>query len=200
MELKADILSIGHSTLTRESFGEMLARAGVTALADVRSSPFSRFTPQFSQGELRYWLAQDGFAYAFMGRELGGRPEEPALFRDGVADYEAMARTPLFEEGISRLIEGSTRHRIALMCSEKDPLDCHRCLLVSRRLAECGMRVGHIMPDASIIAHAVAEERMLRLERQGSDDLFASPAERLAAAYRARGRKVAFAEPTYVAG
>jgi uncharacterized protein (DUF488 family) len=200
MELKADILSIGHSTLTREAFGAILDSAGVTAVADVRSWPFSRFSPHFSQHELKFWLAQDGFSYVFMGRELGGRPEDPSLFHDGVADYEAMAHTSIFEAGVNRLIEGAKRHLIALMCSEKDPLDCHRCLLVSRRLAERGMRIGHIMPDAAIIPHAETEERLLQLERKASEDFFASRAERLAGAYRARGRKVAFAEPTQAAG
>ena len=195
MQLQFDILSIGHSSHTREAFAELLARSGVTAIADVRSSPHSRHFPHFSQREFRAWLAQDAIGYAFLGAELGGRPDDAALFSDGVADYEAMARRPAFRKGIDQLLDGASFHRIAMMCSEKDPLDCHRCLLVSRRLAGLGLRIGHIMSDGAISPHEETEDRLLALERVAGDDLFASRAERLDRAYRERGRKVAFAEP-----
>jgi hypothetical protein len=81
------------------------------------------------------------------------------------------------------------------MCSERDPLDCHRCLLVGRALAQRGVRVNHILDDGNFLSHSEVEDALLRLAGRDTADLFAPPSERLAAAYRARARKVAFAEP-----
>lgn len=191
----AEVLTIGHSNHGWERFLALIRGASVTAIADVRSAPYSRHTPHFSRDALAAGLREAGMAYVFLGRELGGRPEDATLFTDGVADYERMAATAAFRRGLDRVAEGARRHRIALMCSEQDPLDCHRCLLVARRLAERGLRVGHIHADGHIEDHAAIEERLLALAGAAEADLFASREERLAGAYRARGRKVAFSEP-----
>src|SRR3984957_7410807 len=87
-----DLFSIGHSNIPAERFVAMQRATGVTAIADVRSTPFSRFCPWFSAKNLAPLLADAGIGYAAYGAELGGRPRDPALFRGGVADYEAMAR------------------------------------------------------------------------------------------------------------
>jgi uncharacterized protein (DUF488 family) len=194
MSSRIDIYSIGHSTHSRERFTAMMQQAGVNAIADVRSSPFSRHFPHFSQGELKQWLKHESVSYVFLGKELGGRPSNPALFCDGVADYEAMSATSAFKEGLERLVKGAESHRIAMMCSEHDPLDCHRCLLVARQLAERGLTVGHIMPRGEISSHVQMEERLLKLEKLGSDDFFTPRPQRLAKAYRQRNMKVAYSE------
>jgi uncharacterized protein (DUF488 family) len=189
-----DLYTIGHSTHGRERFSALLEQARVNAIADVRSSPFSPHFPHFSQSELKRWLKHESVSYVFLGKELGGRPGNPALFRNGVADYEAMAATSAFTEGLERLIKGAESHRIAMMCSEHDPVDCHRCLLVARRLAERGLTVGHIMPRGEILSHEQIEERLLKLEELSADDFFAPRPERLANAYRQRNMKVAYSE------
>jgi uncharacterized protein (DUF488 family) len=189
-----DIYSIGHSTHSQEKFSGLLRLAGVNAIADVRSSPFSRYSPQFSQGELKHWLKQDDINYVFLGKELGGRPSDPALFSNGIADYEAMAHSTAFAHGLDRLITGAKRHRIAMMCSESDPLDCHRCLLVARCLGDRGIKVGHVLHTGEIVSHAHIESRLLELEGLAADDLFSSYPQRLVNAYRQRNMKVAFAE------
>ena len=120
----------------------------------------------------------------------GGRPRDPGLYREGVADYEKMAATPQFRAGLDRLGEAMGRFRVCLMCAEREPLDCHRCLLVARALAERGLRLGHILIDGTIEPHSATEERLLG-RAGGSDDLFSGRAARLAAAYRARAHKVA---------
>jgi uncharacterized protein (DUF488 family) len=180
-----DLFSIGHSNHPLDRFLALLEGAGVTAIADVRSTPFSRRYPWFSQKALPEPLAQAGVAYVHLGAALGGRPGDPALLRDGVADYEAIARTPAFQAGLTRVTEGARRYRICLMCAEREPLDCHRCLLVSRALAERGLAVGHILADGAIEPHGETEDRLLALTREG-DDLFADRAARLARAYRRR--------------
>ena len=188
---KFDLYSIGHSTHSKQRFSALLQRADINAIADVRSSPFSRHLPHFTQNELKQWLKQNGVSYVFLGNELGGRPANPALYRSGVADYEAMAATKSFLEGLDRLIKGIESHRIAMMCSEHDPLDCHRFLLVARRLAERGLSVGHLMPHGEIYSQKQLEERLMKLEGLGADDFFKSRERRLADAYRQRNMRFA---------
>jgi uncharacterized protein (DUF488 family) len=187
-----DLFSIGHSNIPAERFLAVLREAGANAIADVRTAPFSRFFPWFSQKALAARLADAGIAYAAMGEALGGRPRNPSLYRDGVADYEAMAQQPEFLTAIDRLIDGAAHSRSCLLCAEREPLDCHRCLLVARRLAERGMAVGHILHDGSIESHAATEQRLLALEETNCDLFAAGQAERLAAAYRRRASAVAF--------
>jgi uncharacterized protein (DUF488 family) len=190
-----EVFTIGHSTLPYERFIALLRHAGVNAIADIRTSPFSRHFPQFNRDNLKSQLRLDGVSYVFLGKELGGRPRDRMLYRDGVADYEKMATCETFGEGLQRVVEGAKRYRIALMCSEHDPVDCHRCLLVSRALLKKGVRVGHILSDGTVATQAQIEDRLLELAGCNSDDLFAPREERLATAYRDRARKVAFAEP-----
>jgi len=190
-----EVMTIGHSTRPYESFVQMVRRANVTAVADVRSSPHSSRFPQFNRDALSSDLRRDGIAYVFLGKELGGRPSGHQYYRDGVADYERMSQRSEFEKGLERVVEGARKHRIALMCSERNPLECHRCLLVGRALAERGVRVSHILDDGRIVSHSEIEDKLLDLSGRNSDDLFASRSERLASAYREQAKKVAFNEP-----
>jgi uncharacterized protein (DUF488 family) len=187
-----DLFSIGHSNIPAERFIGLLRHAGVNAIADVRSTPFSRRFPWFSGKNLAATLAQHGMAYLAYGDALGGRPRDAALYRDGVADYEAMARLRDFQIALDRLTAEGAHHRVCLMCAEREPLDCHRCLLVARALAERGLTIGHILHDGTVEPHAATEQRLLALIG-ASDDLFVTGQdERLAAAYRRRARAVAY--------
>ena len=188
------ILTIGHSRHSWERFTALLAGAGVEAIADVRSAPRSRFSPQFNKDAMREALAARGVGYIFLGKELGGRPQSQELYTDGVADYEKMAASPEFRLGLDRLMETAARCNMAAMCSEADPLECHRCLLVGRALAAQGADVRHILASGKIVAHEEVEERLLSLENLAEDLLARSREERLAEAYRARSRKFAFAQ------
>jgi uncharacterized protein (DUF488 family) len=187
-----DLFSIGHSNIPAERFIGLLRHSGVNAIVDVRSTPFSRRFPWFSGKSLAATLTQHGMTYLAYGDALGGRPPDTALYRDGVADYEAMARQPDFQIGLDRLLADAARSRVCLMCAEREPLDCHRCLLVARSLAERGLTIGHILHDGTVEPHAATEQRLLALTG-ASDDLFVTGQdERLAAAYRRRARAVAF--------
>jgi uncharacterized protein (DUF488 family) len=187
-----DLFSIGHSNIAAERFIGLLRHAGVNAIADVRSTPFSRRFPWFSGKTLAATLAHHGMTYLAYGDALGGRPHDAALYRDGVADYEAMAQRPEFQIGLDRLLADAARARVCLMCAEREPLDCHRCLLVARSLAARGLTIGHILHDGTVEPHAATEQRLLALTG-ASDDLFVTGQdERLAAAYRRRARAVAY--------
>jgi uncharacterized protein (DUF488 family) len=187
-----DLYSIGHSNIAAERFVAMLRDSGVIAVADVRSTPFSRRFPWFSAKNLAAMLAQQGIEYLSYGQSLGGRPHNAALYRDGIADYEAMAQRPEFQAGLDRLCADAARLRVCLMCAEREPLDCHRCLLVARSLAARGLGIGHILHDGTIEPHRATEQRLLALTGTG-DDLFApGQYERLAAAYRRRAQAIAY--------
>ena len=185
-----ELLTIGHSNLAADRFVTLLKDAGVTAVADVRSVPFSRWCSWFSGKALAQRLAGEAIAYIALGDALGGRPSDPRLYRDGVADYEAMAARAEFAAGLERVVNEMAHHRVCLLCAEREPLDCHRCLLVGRALAARGLALGHIRPDGAIEPHAATEQRLLALAG-GETDLFRDGAERLAHAYRRRAQAVA---------
>jgi uncharacterized protein (DUF488 family) len=188
------ILTIGHSRHSLERFLSLLERAQVTAVVDVRSAPVSRFSPHFNRNALAASLAGQRIDYAFLGRALGGRPAGEEMYTQGRADYEKMAASPGFRAGLAQLIGSAERHCVAAMCSEADPLDCHRCLLVGRALTGAGIDVGHILASGEVVTHAEAEERLLDLEHLDEPGLLMrSRDERLAEAYRSRCRRLAYA-------
>jgi uncharacterized protein (DUF488 family) len=195
-----DLFSIGHSNMAAERFIALLRDAGVNAVADVRSTLFSRFFPWFSAKKLKLLLEREGMAYLPYGAELGGRPREQGLYRDGVADYVAMAQQPEFHAGLQRLLVDAAQLRVCLMCAEREPLDCHRCLLVARALAAHGMRIGHILHDGTIEPHGATETRLIALDGEGGDLFATGQRERLTAAYRRRAFAVAYRAKAGAAG
>lgn len=188
------VLTIGHSSHSMERFLELLRGAGVTAVADVRSAPYSRHVPQFNSDPIRTALRGAGVAYAHLGKELGGRPRDPSHYRSGVVDYEAIAATPAFRSGLQRLLDGAATHRVALMCAEADPLECHRCLLIARALAARGVPVRHVLADGVTTTQAEIEDELLRRTHRTDDDLFLTRAERVAVAYKEQAMKVGFSD------
>ncbi len=186
------VWTIGHSNHAYGRFRDLLRAAGITAIADVRTTPFSRRFPHFNAAQLCSSLHQDGITYISLGKQLGGRPASRALYRDDVADYEAMATTSEFREGLTRVIDSAHRYRIALMCSEQNPLDCHRCLLIGRALSQCGVQVNHLLGNGRTVSHPDIEQELLRLTGRDEEELLISRSDRLAAAYRERARRVAF--------
>ena len=187
------IFTVGHSTHAAEAFVALLRTHGVTAVADVRSAPYSRFNPQFNRETLARALEAQGIRYVFLGRELGARPDDPACYEDGRVRYARLARTALFRGGLDRVVDGARRHRLALTCAERDPLDCHRTILVARELARRGLDVAHILADGRLEPHAATLDRLLARQGLTQPQLFASPEERIEQAYDARAANLAYA-------
>jgi uncharacterized protein (DUF488 family) len=156
-----ELFTIGHSNHDIKAFISLLQKHRITALADVRSHPYSRFLPYFNQVPLKEALAREGIKYVFLGRELGARSSNPECYVDGKAVYERIAETDEFREGIKRVLKGLEKHRIALMCAEKDPLDCHRAILVCQYLRHLDLNINHILKNGDLETHSHLEERML---------------------------------------
>lgn len=199
MDRDFEIFSIGHSNLSYENFVNILLHIGATAIVDVRSAPYSRRVPQFNRETLQRELQADSISYLFLGAELGGRPSESRYFCDGVADYDKMATAPSFKIGIERVLAEKGSYRLALMCSEHSPYDCHRCLLVGRALKEESVSIGHVLPNGNIHSQETIEAELLRMSSLGSHDMFKPSEDNLAKAYRARSLRVAYSESGQVA-
>jgi uncharacterized protein (DUF488 family) len=185
------IWTIGHSNHSARRFIDLLNVAGIDCVADVRSTPFSRRNPQFSQKALAASLKDAGIEYWFLGDALGARPKDPDCYEDGKASYVRIAATAAFQEAIHALIDESHAKRIALMCAEKEPLDCHRTILVGRALAQRDTELGHIHADGRIEPQTQLEERLLHLAKQHVD-LLTSRDAALVRAYDKRSRQMAF--------
>jgi len=169
-----DIFTIGHSNHPAEYFLSLLSRHGITALADVRTTPYSRFNPQFRREALAAHLQAAGIAYVFLGEELGGK-------RAGVTHAE-VARSEPFQRGLARLREGAERYRVAFMCAEREPLDCHRTILVARHLKSPGLAIRHILADGGVEEHESVERRLVEDTGQAPPPLMANDPQAWAAA------------------
>lgn len=185
------LMTIGHSTLGIGSFVEMLKENCVTAIADVRSSPYSRFCPQYNTDALKRELQSNRIQYVFLGEELGARRCEEECYVQDVAKYELIARTEAFARGIQRLRTGMLTHRIAMLCAERDPLTCHRTILICRHLRN-EVAINHIVGPGECESHEQAELRLLKMVGLPERDLFLSKHELLNEAYAKQGDLIAY--------
>ena len=198
------IYTIGHSNHPLEAFIALLRLHGVEEVADVRSSPYNRspYTAHFNKDALEESLGAEGVRYVFLGAELGGRPADPSCYDAGRVQYDRVARTDEFLFGMQTLLRDAGERRVALMCAEKEPLDCHRSLLVAHALTteyELDREsVRHILADGREESHADVARRLLDNPKALQSDLFASPSgadameEALERAVRQRAAKAAY--------
>lgn len=188
------LFTIGHSNHEMSEFVSLLTRHGITAIADVRSHPYSRFHGQFNREVLAECLNRAEIQYVFLGRELGARRSERESYRENQARYDLIARLPAFREGLSRLRRGLITHRIALLCAEKDPITCHRTVLVCRHLRSEPIRIQHILDDGSIETMEQAEARLLEAVKLPSEHLFRPRSELIEEAYDMQAERIAYTE------
>ena len=186
------IFTIGHSNHPIERFLELITMHGVEIVADVRSVPHSRLHPQYRRVALRRALQNSGVRYQFLGRELGGRPEDPTAYVNQRVSYKRLAQTALFRSGIEHLLTLAPTSRVALVCAEKEPLDCHRTVLVARELVQEGATVHHILADGALEPHVNTLRRLRTRVGLPVADLFASDDELTAEAYTRQERRIAY--------
>ena len=186
------VYTVGHSSHPIEVFVGLLARHGITVVADVRSQPYSRRHPQFSREPLAEALRGAGIAYLFLGRELGARSTDPARYVGDQVQYDLLAKTESFQRGLERVQETARSQRLVLLCAEREPLECHRTILVARHVVARGLEVLHILADGGIETHAAALERLIRQMRIAEADLFRSREEVEAEAYARQAARIAY--------
>jgi len=191
------LYTIGHSATQFPAFLAMLRRSEVNLLVDVRSKPQSLRFPHFDQVELERAVRVEGIDYVFLGEELGGRPEDPKAYgNDGIVDYEARRKSYGFRAGIERVVQELAKNDLVLMCSEEDPLNCHRFLMICPELVSLGLEPLHIRKGGLIESHRDAEDRLLQIQQWGAiagDSLFSSDRQSaLASAFTAQAKKCAF--------
>lgn len=189
------VYTIGHSTHDEHAFIGLLQRHAITAVADVRSEPYSRHVPHFSKAPLKSILQGAGIAYVFLGQELGARTDDERCFDRERVVFDRLAHTSRFLDGLSRIRQGAESHRIALLCAEAEPLHCHRAVLVSRHLRDVGLDVSHILSDGTLEPHATLERRMLTECRLDEGDLFEPYESQLERAYENWGERIAWRRP-----
>jgi uncharacterized protein (DUF488 family) len=187
-----ELFTIGHSIHSVERFVDLLKMHGVNALCDVRSSPYSRYTPQFNRESLKDELAKHCIIYLYLGSELGPRSADPTCYENGKVQYKRLAGKDIFQQGLGRLWKGMTTHRIALMCAEKDPLTCHRMLLICRNLRGDDIVIRHILEDGSLEDNRDTERRLMKQLKIDPADLFSTEADQIQRAYDLQGEKVAY--------
>jgi uncharacterized protein (DUF488 family) len=187
------LFTIGHSSHTLDEFVALLKRHAITAVADVRSQPYSRRLEQFNRESLVAGLQAAGVRYVFLGEELGARRSEPECYEGDRADYRRIAALPKFAAGLDRLRQGATQFRIAVMCAEKEPLDCHRTILICRAVRG-EFEILHILGDGTVEDHGQTEKRLVR-EMDVSRTLFepqATDEELIQQAYDQRAEQIAY--------
>jgi uncharacterized protein (DUF488 family) len=191
--MQSAIFTIGHSTHPQERFIELLQQHRITALCDIRSTPFSQWNPQFNRRELEEALMSQKIAYRFRGKELGARSEDPACYKNGKIQYDRLAATVEFRHGIRRLVNGIKQGlRIVIMCAEREPLDCHRSILVARYLVAEGLDVQHIHANGQLESHSAAMDRLEKQLNGLEADMFLSREELMEEAYRRQGNRIAY--------
>jgi len=156
------IYTIGHSNVTAGDIIKLLKKYRVQVLADVRTSPYSQYNPQFNRERFMRLVEAVGIEYLYQGEQLGGRPKDPDCYKDKqvaetaadylhLVDYPVVMTKVFFQEGIQKLKQTAAHKTCAVMCSEEDPAKCHRHHLIGRYLMEQGVEVIHIRGDGQAV-------------------------------------------------
>lgn len=186
------IFTIGHSNHSLPEFVSLLRMHGVTAIADVRSAPYSKFRPDFNREPLRKVLWAEGIHYVFLGEELGARSKDPSCYENGRVQYARLAQTKLFKQGLERVMGGALSYQVALVCAEKEPLFCHRSLLIARALEACGTTVIHIHSNGKLESQEEAMDRLLKMHGLERVDMFRTVQQSIEEAYKRQERHIAY--------
>jgi uncharacterized protein (DUF488 family) len=192
--MQQTLLTVGHSTHTLEYFVQLLKLHSVQAVCDVRSIPFSRHNPQFNREALRRELKRLGIFYGFMGKELGARSDDQSCYVDGRVQYNYLAEAPRFLRALRRVRNGLDAYRVALMCAERDPITCHRTILVCRELRSPDLNIEHILADGNIETNEAAEKRLMTILGI-QPDLLHSERDCVELAYDRQASIIAYVKP-----
>lgn len=195
------IYTIGYTGFTREEMLKELFKRNINALIDVRSSPFSERYPDYNRVELAEFLKSNGVIYRNYSAEFGARQDDPEYYTsDGYLDFNKFATSKRFNDGINKIISSAQQHyKFVLMCAEKDPITCHRTILVAKAFYERGCHIIHILPNGKEKSQKDIEQELLdkyfpRRDQISFDDMncVTSEEEYIAKAYTEQAKKIAY--------
>jgi uncharacterized protein (DUF488 family) len=190
--MKNIIYTIGYASFSQDEFISVLMKYKVNALVDVRSSPYSKFKPEFNKNELQQKLKESGIYYIFLGDCCGARIDDLSCYSDGKVDFSLVAKTSSFQDGIQRIRKGAQEYVIAIMCAEKDPITCHRMILICKELASSDFEIIHIIEKNVYEKHSEAEQRLLVLHKLDQAEFFRDRCARISDAYARQNKKIAY--------
>ncbi len=193
--MSREIFTIGHSNHLFPEFLKLLQKYDISAVCDVRSTPYSSRNPQFNRELLQEELPENNIAYIYLGQELGARPKDPACYKYGRVQYSQVALAPAFQQGLVRVRKGIQNHRIALMCAEKDPITCHRTILVCRNLKAPDISIQHILYDGELESLKNSEQRLQKLLGLEQGELFQNSFDPTEKAYDIQSQQIAYEKP-----
>jgi len=191
-----ELYTVGHSTHSMDRLLELLKRHSIQAVYDVRSWPYSRYNPQFNRQTFRSSLEKAGIRYVFLGDQLGARSKNPAHHHNGKVQYSTIAESPEFKQGLGLVLKGIEIERAALLCAEKDPINCHRAVLICRHIRNSGVMIQHILEDGTLEPTAEFETRLLRTLGLPEQHLFATREETIERAYELQSEGIAYPTQT----
>lgn len=193
----AKLFTIGYSGMEMDNFIEIIKLNGIDVVCDVRSTPYSQYKPDFSRKSLKSFLNLNSVKYKFMGESLGARPKDRSCYVAGQATYERIANSLFFKEGLDRVRNGVRQLNLALLCSERDPIECHRAILVCRNLADLHSSIYHIHTDGEVESHEHFEERLVNFRGSAPLPLLRQPGDwerAVTTAYKEQGDAIAYRE------
>lgn len=191
------LFTIGYSGLDIAGFVRFLKANGVDVVCDVRSTPYSHYKPDFSRRNFKSYLNSQSIKYIFMGNTLGARPKDRSCYVNGQATYDRIASSEFFKEGLDRVRHGVNQLNLALVCSERDPIECHRAVLVCRNLPELRPVISHIHTDGGVETHEQFEERLVNFHGSSPPPLLRQPGDwerAVLSAYEKQGQAIAYRE------
>jgi len=187
------LFTVGYAAFDNfSSFSKWLKHYNVEAIADVRSLPYSRIRPEFNKDILMNNLKKSAIKYVFIGDHCGARVDDLSCYVNGYVDYTKVKETKNFQIGIERILKGLSSYSIGLLCAEKDPINCHRDILVCRNLKAYNISINHILADGKLEDNDATEKRLLKVLKLTDNDLFISADEQLELAYDRQGKNIAY--------
>ena len=186
------IYTIGHSNHEIGIFLNLLITKNIDMIVDVRSAPFSKMYPYYNRDILESTLKENKIGYLFLGELIGGRSRNRNDYEEGQVVYSRLAAKDDYQVAIQRVLDGSAKFEIALMCSEKEPLDCHRTLLLSQSLSELGAQIVHIKGDGKLESQSEILNRLMNMYNLDAPDLFGAEKDRLQEALFKQEKKIAY--------
>lgn len=186
------LYTIGYSRFEISELIKTLQKNKINAVADVRFSPYSKFKPDFNREILKESLKKNNIEYVFLGDNCGARASDPSCYIDGKASYALIKETKQFKMGLNRIIKGLEKYTITLLCAEKDPITCHRNILICRNLKQFDIDIFHILSMDKVEKNSQSEERLLKLFDLEQNDLFLEKEDLIEEAYNKQGDLIAY--------